>query len=137
MPKKRVYKTGGASRALSFSDRRRLREFRARAADRLGRSSLGIPELKLVMEAPFKWDTLKRALDGKTLRADNCRFIEDFLDRFDGRAALAPAAGLDGKSLAAGERENHNDENGVLQNFVRRGRDTQDAVDEAIRRGSR
>jgi len=134
MPKKRSYKTGGMSRALSFRYRQRLREFRVRTAARLGLPSLGIPGLKQVMGAPFKWDTLKRALEGKPLRADNCRFLEEFLDRQDPQPRLA----FDGKSRAAGERESDGEESAaVLQQFVRRGRDAEDAVEEAIHRGSR
>lgn len=133
MPRKYIRKTGEAARALSSSYRRRLREFRARHASRLGMSSLSIPQLKLCMQAPFTWETLKRALAGKALRADNSKFIEDFLDRH--APQIAAAAGMDGKSLAAGEHNEEGETN--LHDFVRRGRDAQDAVDEAIRRGSR
>lgn len=133
MPRNYIRKTGEAARALSSSYRRRLREFRMRHAARMGLSSLSIPQLKLAMDAPFVWPTLQRALAGKPVRADNCRFIEEFLDRHAPEHAVA--AGLDGKSLSAGE---HNEENGSnLHDFVRRSRDAQDAVDETIRRGSR
>ena len=103
MPRKYIRKTGEAARALSPDIRRRLREFRMRRAATLGRSSLSIPLLKLSMNAPFTWETLQRALEGKPLRADNCEFIEEFLDRVQGKVAVA--AGLDFKSLSAGERE--------------------------------
>lgn len=103
MPRKYVRKTGEAARALSSSYRRRLREFRARHAARLGMSWLSIPQLKMSMEAPFTWETLKRALAGKAVRSDNCRFIEEFLDRHAPQTVVA--AGLDGKSLSAGERK--------------------------------
>lgn len=133
MPRKYIRKTGEAARALSPDVRRRLRKFRANYAARLGRSSLSIPQLKLSMNAPFTWETLQRAIAGKPIRSDNCQFIEEFLDRHAPKPLVA--AGLDGKSLAAGE---HNEENGTnLHEFVRRGRDAEDAVDEAIRRGSR
>lgn len=133
MPRKYIRKTGEAARALPPNYRRRLREFRMRHAARMGLSSLSIPQLKLSMQAPFTWETLKRALTGKAIRSDNCRFIEEFLDRHAPQPVAA--AGLDGKSLSAGE---HNEENGSnLHDFIRRGRDAQEAVDEVIRRGSR
>jgi len=104
MPRKYIRKTGEAARALSSSYRRRLREFRTHHASRLGVSSLSIPQLKLCMQAPFTWETLKRALAGKALRADNCQFIEQFLDK---HAALPSPlhAALDRKSISAGEHE--------------------------------
>jgi hypothetical protein len=136
MPRKYIRKTGEAARALSMGDRRRLREFRMRHAARLGFSSLSIPVLKSCMGAPFTWETLKRALEGKKVRADNCGFIEAFLDRHAPAppAAEHPHAAIDGKSFSAGERET---EEPIIHEFVRRGRDAQAAVDEAIRRGSR
>jgi hypothetical protein len=140
MPRTWTNKTGESSRALSHSDRRRLREFRARHAARLGLSSLSIPVLKTSMGAPFTWETLKRALEGKKVRADNYQFIKAFLDKYAPAPPTenTPRAALDRKSISAGEHEPGAEETvSVIQDFVRRGRDTQDAVDEAIRRGSR
>jgi hypothetical protein len=131
MPRKYIRKTGAAARALPRSYRQRLREFRSRHAANLGLSTLSIPLLKTSMSAPFTWETLQRAIAGKPIRACNCQFIEEFLDRYLPRPV--PAAGIDGKSAAAGEHE----EESPLQEFVRRGRDAQDAVDELIHRGSR
>jgi hypothetical protein len=103
MPRKYIRKTGEAARALSLNDRRRLREFRARHAARLGFSSLSIPALKTSIGAPFTWETLKRALEGKKIRADNYEFIKEFLDRVQHKPPVA--VGLDRKSVSAGERE--------------------------------
>lgn len=133
MPRKYIRKTGEAARVLSSSYRRRLREFRAHHAARLGLSTLSIPLLKTSMGAPFTWETLKRALAGKALRADNCQFIEQFLDRHSPKPSAA--AGLDQKTLAAGGREpEEQSEESRLAEFLRRGRD---AVDAATHRGSR
>jgi len=104
MPRKYIRKTGEAARALSPDVRRRLKEFRARHAARLGFSSLSIPALKTSMSAPFTWETLKRAMEGKKVRADNCQFIEEFLDRHSARRPQL-ALGLDRKTVSAGERE--------------------------------
>lgn len=133
MPRKYIRKTGAAARALPPNYRRRLREFRAHHAARLEVSSLSIPQLKLAMQAPFTWETLQRAIAGKPIRACNCQFIEEFLNRV---APPLPATSghIDGKSAAAGE---HDEEPNGLHKFVRRGRDAQDAVDELIHRGSR
>jgi hypothetical protein len=138
MPRKYIRKTGEAARALSQGDRRRLREFRMRHAARLGFSSISIPVLRMSMEAPFTWETLKRAMEGKKIRADSCQFVEEFLDRHAGAHRPQLALGIDRKSISAGEHESEAEETvSVLQDFVRRGRDAQAAVDEAIRRGSR
>jgi hypothetical protein len=135
MPRKYTRKTGDAARALTLRNRRRLWEFRKRHAARLGQDSLSIPQLKLSMNAPFTWETLQRAIAGKTIRADNCQFIEKFLDKHMPLAAgRLPAVGLDRKSVSAGERDEELD---GLHEFAGRGSDAQDAVAEVIRRGSR
>ena len=75
----------------------RLRRFVA--AERLS-----IPQLKLAMEAPFKWAVLQRALRGEPIWILNHHFIVEWLDAHfpDVEEAKGPAQ-VDGKSAAAGE----------------------------------
>lgn len=103
MPSKYLRKTGESARALSPDVRRRLREFSTRHAARLGVPLLSVSNLRSAMNAPFTWKTLLRALQGKTIRADNCEFIEAFVNRHvPGRAAASGQR--DFKSLASGSR---------------------------------
>jgi hypothetical protein len=135
MPRKYIRKTGETARALSIRDRRRLSKFRARQAGRLGLPSLSVDALKTMMGAPFDRKTLLRVIEGKPVRGNNCRLIEEFLDRHMPESVRPAEVKPDGKSLSAGERNEEN-ESGV-QKFMRIGRDAQQAVDEAITRGSR
>ncbi len=129
MPRKYVRKTGEIARALSVRDRRRLEMFRARQAVRLGLPSISVDALRTMMRAPFDRKTMLRVIQGKPVRGNNCRLVEEFLDRHV-PAPAAAAAKHDGKSLSAGER-NEESESG-LQKFMRIGRDAQEAVDRAV-----
>jgi hypothetical protein len=91
---------GRTSKILSVADRRRLRKFQDDHARRLG-VSVGLPQLNLAMEAPFSWETLQRALDGKPVWHSYHEFIVAFLDRVSPR----PQSAMDFKSRASGDRE--------------------------------
>lgn len=92
---------GRRSAVLSPQDRRRLKQFQAEHGRRIG-VSMGLPQLKLAMAAPFSWETLQRAITGKPISADYHEFIVSFLNRYArGQEGLV----LDYKSRAAGERE--------------------------------
>lgn len=91
---------GRTSKILSVADRRRLRKFQQQHSHRLG-VSIGLPQLKLAMEAPFSWETLQRALDGKPIWHSYHEFIVAFLDR----AVPDPQSAMDFKSRAAGDKE--------------------------------
>jgi hypothetical protein len=91
---------GRTSKILSPADRRRLRQFQSEHAQRLG-VSIGLPQLKMSMGAPFSWETLQRALHGKPIWESYHEFIVAFLDRH----VPAPQAAMDFKSRASGERE--------------------------------
>jgi hypothetical protein len=93
---------GRKSRVLSVTDRRRLRKFRDEHGRHLG-VSLGIPELKCSMSAPFSWETLQRALAGKPIWESYHEFIVSFLDRHV--PPPPPPPPLDWKARASGERE--------------------------------
>jgi hypothetical protein len=94
---------GRTSRVLSTADRRRLRQFQEEHSHRLG-VSVGGPQLKSAMEAPFSWETLQRALRGLAISADYHQFIVAFLDRH----VPEPRAPLDYKQRASGETEEEN-----------------------------
>jgi|HubBroStandDraft_6_1064221.scaffolds.fasta_scaffold149198_5 hypothetical protein len=93
---------GRTSRVLSLNDRGRLRQFQIDHARRLG-VSVGLPQLKSAMEAPFSWETLQRALAGKPIWDSYHAFIVAFLDRHV--PAAHPATEVDFKSRASGERD--------------------------------
>jgi len=60
---------------------------------------LSFPQLKLAMDAPFRWQTLKRALEGEPVWELNHKFLVEWID------AHCPkkTAPEDGKAAAAGE----------------------------------
>lgn len=91
---------GRTSKVLSVGDRRRLRKYQQEHSRRLG-VSIGLPQLKLSMEAPFSWETLQRALDGKPIWHSYHEFIVAFLDRH----MPHPQSAMDFKSRASGEHE--------------------------------
>lgn len=91
---------GRKSVVLSVGDRRRLRKFQTEHGVRLG-VSIGLPQLKLSMSAPFSWETLQRALEGKPIWHSYHEFIVAFLDRH----APKPQAAMDFKTRASGDRE--------------------------------
>jgi len=68
-----------------------------------GRRSYSIVQLKLALDAPFRWETLERALCGKPVTEANCAWIVAWLDRFVPVATSAPQ--IDWKSRQAGEKE--------------------------------
>lgn len=94
---------GRTSRVLSVGDRRRLRKFQSWQEGHLG-VSIGLPQLKLSMAAPFSWETLQRALEGKPIWHSYHEFIVEFLDLHIPNAQ----ASMDFKSRASGEREEEN-----------------------------
>jgi hypothetical protein len=83
---------GRQSKTLRPEEIRRLEEFRVSRR-------LTYPQLKLAMEAPFKWSTLKKALRGLPIWDLNHKFIVEWLDV---HCPEKPAA-VDGKTAAAGE----------------------------------
>jgi hypothetical protein len=95
---------GRTSKILSAADRRRLRQFQSEHSRRL-RVSIGLPQLKLSMEAPFSWETLQRALAGKPIWESYHEFIVAFLDR----AVPGAQPRMDYKSRASGEREDESE----------------------------
>lgn len=103
---------GRTSKILSAADRRRLRQFQKEHAQLLG-VSIGLPQLKLSMEAPFSWETLQRALRGQPIWQTYHEFIVKFLDRHmpqsdpPGSTNRRPGGPgfVDFKSCASGERE--------------------------------
>ena len=60
---------------------------------------LSFPQLKLTMDAPFRWQTLKRALEGEPVWELNHKFLVEWIDAHCPQKP-APA---DGKTAAAGE----------------------------------
>jgi hypothetical protein len=72
---------GRTSRILSPADRARLRRFQSEHAKRLG-VSVGLPQLKLAMEAPFTWEVLQRALAGYPVWECYHEFIVTFLAKY-------------------------------------------------------
>lgn len=94
---------GRTSRILSARDRGRLRQFQTDHARRIG-VSIGLPQLKLAMQAPFSWETLQRALRGKPVWESYHEFIVAFLDLH----CPLPQSAMDYKSRASGEREEEN-----------------------------
>lgn len=98
---------GRTSKVLSVADRRRLRKFQEEHSRRLG-VSVGLPQLRTSMSAPFSWETLQRALNGKPIWESYHEFIVAFLDRHV--PSEQHALPMDYKSRAAGEREEANGE---------------------------
>ena len=95
---------GRHSAVLSPKDRRRLVGYKLRRSRELD-VHLGIPQLRLAMGAPFSWETLQRAVQGKRIHVDTHAWILSFLDAQMPRTRLSDEpAELDFKSLAAGER---------------------------------
>lgn len=92
---------GRTCKVLSDFHRDRLRRFQREHSARLG-VSLGLPQLRMSMGAPFSWETLQRALRGKPISADYHDFIVAFLDRHVAGERTAP---MDFKSRGAGEHE--------------------------------
>jgi len=60
---------------------------------------LSFPQLKLAMDAPFRWQTLKRALEGEPVWELNHKFLVEWIDA---HCPQKPAPS-DGKTAAAGE----------------------------------
>ena len=87
---------GRESKALEKRHVERLKEFQ-----RAKRYS--VPQLKLAMAAPFKYQTLQRALRGEPIWILNHAFIVDWLDRFV--PERANGVEHDSKRAAAGDRE--------------------------------
>jgi hypothetical protein len=85
---------GRQSKVLRPADLQRLAGYRAARR-------LSIPQLKLAMDAPFKWGVLRHALRGEPVWILNYNFIVEWLDA---HCPEAPAP-LDGKAAASGERE--------------------------------
>lgn len=84
---------GRESKALYPTDLARLSAYRAARR-------LSVPQLKLAMEAPFKWSVLQRALRGEPIWILNYNFIVAWLDIHCG---TVKAGSVDGKAAAAGE----------------------------------
>lgn len=82
------------SRILSRNQIQRLEAFRIS-------NRLNIEQLKLAMDAPFKWPTLLRALRGKAIRTASYRFLMGWLERFCPEKEFP-----DGKAAAAGDTTN-------------------------------
>jgi hypothetical protein len=106
---------GRTSRILSAADRTRLRQFQREHGQRLG-VSIGLPQLRASMGAPFSWETLQRALAGKPIWESYHDFIVAFLDRHVPASPVLTGAlkngrpPMDYKSRASGEREEPNGE---------------------------
>jgi hypothetical protein len=89
---------GRRSRALTQRQIERFKAFQYR----MNRT---MPQMRLVMAAPFAWRTLQRAVDGKPVWELSHAFIVNWLDRF---APELPGKGasvdiMDGKMRAAGD----------------------------------
>lgn len=137
---------GRTSKILSPADRRRLRQFQSEHSRRL-RVPIGLPQLKLSMEAPFSWETLQRALAGKPIWESYHEFIVAFLDRARPAPQSRPGHGvctyktphreIDYKSRASGEREDPETEGAVSK--AARSVDQEAGEDAAVptHRGSR
>jgi hypothetical protein len=83
-------KRGRKSLVLTPHNRRRLMNARLASSRRLN-CPVGFPQLKLVMGAPFSWETLQRACAGNPIWADYHEFIVAWLDaHFPDRRAPAP-----------------------------------------------
>lgn len=84
---------GRKSKVLLPDAIRRLEEFRIARR-------YTYPRLKLAMNAPFKWSTLKSAMDGNPVWEMNHAFIMEWLDLHCPRVAVP-----DMKARAAGDVE--------------------------------
>ena len=81
---------GRQSKRLSDGQIRRLSEYRSQRR-------LSLPQLKLAMDAPFRWHVLKRALAGEPIWEFNHLYIVSWINvhipekppAFDGKAAAA------------------------------------------------
>ena len=60
---------------------------------------LSFPQLKLAMDAPFRWQTLKRALEGEPVWELNHKFLVEWIDA---HCPQKPTS-VDGKAAGAGE----------------------------------
>lgn len=83
---------------------RQTRQLSPEQIDRLTRfriaERLSLPQLKLAMAAPFGWETLKNALQGRPVWDLSYLYIVDWLNKH------LPGAPLprDGKAAASGEK---------------------------------
>jgi hypothetical protein len=87
---------GRRSRALTARQIERFKEMQYRFHRTM-------PEMKLVMDAPFGWRTLQRAIDGNPVMEMSHKFITDWLEKF-APETLSSVVAPDGKSLSTGER---------------------------------
>jgi len=110
---------GRTSKILSQADCRRLRQFQREHAQRLG-VSIGLPQLRLSMGAPFSWETLQRALAGKPIWESYHEFIVAFLDR---HMPSKVSSLFDFKSRASGEREEEETAEPIHRGFAMSRRD--------------
>lgn len=99
---------GRTAVVLSEHDRKRLRRFRQRHGNYLG-VHLGLPALRTAMQAPFRWETLRRAMEGLPVSPETRDWIVAFLNSQEPPSTPAQRR-MDYKSLAAGERNNGEEE---------------------------
>lgn len=97
---------GVQSKRLTAEQIERLKWFRRHA----GRNGYSFPQLKLAMDAPFTWQTLKRAIEGSPVAEFNHDFIVEWLDRF---VPAKPGPKIrDYKADAAGDHTQEPNDNG-------------------------
>lgn len=88
---------GRTSKALKRGEVQALNDYRVS-------HRFSLPQLKLHMEAPFRWQVLKRALQGDAVWELNHKFIVEWMEKHITRN---PDQSLDYKSRAAGESVEH------------------------------
>lgn len=91
---------GRQTRTLRPDQIERLKRFRMASHDGAPHG-YSLPQLRLAMDASFGWETLRNALLGRPIWDLSHAYIVQWLDRY------IPAADppIDGKTAAAGERE--------------------------------
>jgi hypothetical protein len=95
---------GRRSKALRRDQIERLEKFRRLSHDGAPHG-YSIPQLRTAMGAQFKWDTLKRALEGLPIWELHYGFIAQWIE---GHLPLVPLP--DGKTAAAGDMDERDEE---------------------------
>jgi hypothetical protein len=92
---------GKPTRALRPDQIARLEAFKKAAHQEEGAPhGYSYPQLRLAMAAGFRWETLKKALEGRPVWVLHHAYIVEWIERYLPASAAAP----DGKAAAAGEK---------------------------------
>jgi hypothetical protein len=106
---------GPHTRALTDYQRNQLEKFR-RASHEGAPHGYSVALLRTVMGARFSPETLQKALQGRPVLDLFHSYIVEWIERY---LPAEPPPVRDGKSAAAGEREEENGENGEAARTIR------------------